>query len=171
MKIFLLGFMGSGKSHWARKLSKSLGLPLWDLDIEIEKEMGFTIAEIFTHKGEDHFRELERDHLHHIVNKTSFMLSCGGGTPCFFDNMKFMNENGLTVWLDAPVQVMANRLKRKKHKRPLLKGLDDDQLTAFVTQRLEERRSFYEQSQLIIDPVKYTVTSLTEKIRSCTNLI
>lgn len=171
MKIFLLGYMGSGKSYWGRKLSESLSLPLFDLDAEIEKSTGSKIKDIFAEKGEPFFRKLEQKHLLNISKNKTFVLSCGGGTPCFFDNMDFMNKNGMTVWLNAPVPVMVDRLKRKKGKRPLLNGLTDEQLTDFVTEKLEERRPFYEQSQLIIDPVKHHVNSITEKIRSCTNLI
>jgi shikimate kinase len=148
-----------------------LSLPLFDLDAEIEKATESKIKDIFAEKGEPFFRELEQKYLYDISKNEAFVLSCGGGTPCFFDNMDFMNKNGITVWLNAPVPVMVDRLKRKKDKRPLLNGLTNEQLTDFVIEKLEERRPFYNQSQLVIDPVNHNVNSITEKIRSCTNLI
>lgn len=171
MKIFLLGYMGSGKSYWGRKLSESLRLPVFDLDAEIEKATGSKIKDIFSEKGEPFFRKLEQKQLWDISKNETFVLSCGGGTPCFFDNMDFMNKTGITVWLNTSIPVMVDRLKRKKEKRPLLNGLSDEQLTDFVTEKLEERRPFYERSQLIIDPVDHNINFITEKIRSCTNLI
>jgi shikimate kinase len=167
MKIFLLGFMGSGKSYWGRMLSESLELPLLDMDEEIEKMMGLSIPEIFAHKGEDYFRQLEHDELHSILQQDAFVLSCGGGLPCYYDNMAVMNRHGLTIWLNVPLAVMTERLKKKKYKRPLLKDIDDEQLSEYIEKKLQERRVFYEQAQLIIDPTEFTIESLTAKIRSC----
>lgn len=167
MKIFLIGFMGSGKSYWARHLAENLQLPLIDIDEEIEKKAGVSIAEIFSQKGEMYFRNMEQEMLKELVQKDSLLLSCGGGLPCFNDNMALMNQHGLTIWLDPPVEVMAERLKRKKYKRPLLKDLSDGQLTEFVTNKLAERTVFYNQAKLIINPLDYTIESLSQKIISC----
>lgn len=167
MKIYLIGFMGSGKSYWARHLSESLELPLLDMDEEIEKKTGLNITEIFSQKGEMYFRTLEHELLKGFIQQDPLLLSCGGGLPCFNDNMSLMNEHGLTIWLDPPVEIMVERLKRKKYKRPLLKDLDDEQLTEYVTKKLSERTVFYSQAQLIINPLDYSVESLTQKILSC----
>jgi shikimate kinase len=167
MKLFLLGFMGSGKTYWGRKLSRALKLPLFDLDEQIAAAEGMTIAEILTHKGEAYFRELEREALRAASAGKRFVVSCGGGAPCFFDNMEVMNESGLTIWLDAPVSVMVERLKRRRHERPLIRELDDTALTAYVKQKLEERRPFYSQARLALNPEHYDLSSLTEKIKSC----
>lgn len=167
MKIYLIGFMGSGKSYWARHLSESLELPLLDMDEEIEKKTGLNITEIFSQKGEMYFRTLEHELLKGFIQQDPLLLSCGGGLPCFNDNMSLMNEHGLTIWLDPPVEIMVERLKRKKYKRPLLKDLDDEQLTEYVTKKLSERTAFYSQAQLIINPLDYSVESLTQKILSC----
>lgn len=171
MRIFLLGFMGSGKSYWGRKLSASLELPLFDLDDEIVKQEGKSIAVIFEQQGETAFRRLEDRYLRTLAQQDNFLISCGGGTPCYSDNMSFMNKNGLTVWLDVPVDVMVNRLKRNKNKRPLLKELVDNELEQFIKNKLEERTGFYKQAQLIVNPIKYDLQSLTQKIKSCTNRI
>ncbi len=171
MKIFLLGFMGSGKSYWGKKLSTSLDLPCFDLDKEIEKNEGLSIAAIFEAYGEAKFRQLEAQYLRLLAEKEALLLSCGGGTPCFSENMQFMNNNGTTLWLDVPVAVMVTRLKRNKNKRPLIKNLSDSELRLFVEEKLKERRAYYEQAQLIVNPIKFDITSLTQKIKSCTNLI
>lgn len=171
MKIFLIGFMGSGKSYWARHLSESMHVPLLDMDDEIEKTSGLSITDIFSQKGERYFRNLEHAMLKELIRKDPLLLSCGGGLPCFNDNMPLMNRHGLTIWLAPPVEVMVERLKRKKYKRPLLKDLDDDQLAAFVTNKLRERSPFYNQAKLIINPVEYSIESLTNKILSCTEPI
>lgn len=167
MKIFLIGFMGSGKSYWARHLSESMELPLLDMDEEIEKKTGLHITEIFSQQGEMYFRTLEHELLKVFIQQDPLLLSCGGGLPCFNDNMSLMNEHGLTIWLDPPVEIMVERLKRKKYKRPLLKDLDDEQLTEYVIKKLSERTAFYSQAQLIINPLDYSVESLTQKIISC----
>lgn len=171
MKVFLIGFMGSGKSYWARHLAESLQLPLLDMDEEIEKRVGLTIKDIFFQKGETYFRNMEYEMLKEVINKDEILLSCGGGLPCFYDNMTLMNQHGLTIWLHPPVEVMVERLIRKKYKRPLLKDLNDGQLADFVTKKLEERSAFYSQAKLIINPVDYSVESLTQKIISCKGLI
>ncbi len=171
MRIFLLGFMGSGKTHWGKKLSHALDIPWVDLDAEISEKENMSIPEIFKRRGESHFRQLESRYLRTLSQNDPLLLSCGGGTPCYSDNMMFMNKAGVTVWLNVPDEIMVCRLKRKRNSRPLLKGLSDKQLTAFVKQKMEERSSFYSQAQLIVNPVKYNLNTLTEKIRSCTNLI
>lgn len=163
-KIFLLGFMGAGKSYWGRQLAERLQLPLYDLDEQIVEAEGRTVAEIFTEKGEVYFRERERDFLHRLAEKPAFLLSCGGGTPCYFDNMAFMNQTGLTVWLNSSVSVMVERLLRKKYKRPLIAGLSDEALTVYVTQKLAERRPFYEQAKLILNTDALTADHFVEKI-------
>lgn len=171
MKIFLIGFMGSGKSYWARALSKSLDLPLIEMDEEIEKETGLKIAGIFDQHGENYFRKLEHKLLLKIIEKEQYIVSCGGGLPCHEDNMDLMNKYGLTIWLNPSVAVMAERLKRKKYKRPLIKDLDDDQLIQFIEKKLEERKSFYAKAKLIIDPLSDSVETFTKKIKTCKELI
>lgn len=171
MKIFLLGFMGSGKSYWSRKLSSAMDLPLVELDHEVEQEAGSSIADIFSHRGEASFRALERDLLRRLMEKDAFILSCGGGTPCFFDNMDRMNKAGLTLWLNPSVSVMVERLKGNRSHRPLIRDLDDTALTAYVNRMLQTRSPFYQQAQMTVDPAGLSVDTLTEKIRSCTKLI
>lgn len=171
MKIFLIGFMGSGKSYWARHLAELLDLPLIEMDEEIERDTGKSIPEIFAQHGEEYFRDLEHELLLKMMMKDQYLVSCGGGLPCYHDNMDLMNRQGLTVWLNPPVAVMVERLKRKRLKRPLIKDLNDVQLSVYVEKKSEERRPFYEKAKLIVNPLSYTPESLSKKIKSCKELI
>ncbi|HLR36556.1 MAG TPA: shikimate kinase [Chitinophagaceae bacterium] len=171
MRIYLLGFMGAGKTYWGQKLKSTLDLPFYDLDQVIEAEEGLNIPEIFEKFGENYFRSLETEYLKKVSENENVLVSCGGGTPCFMDNMSLMKELGLTIWLNASPGIMVDRVKEQKNIRPLLKNLNEEQLKEYVCQKLEERKPFYGQAQLIIDPIKFDVHSLTEKIQSCTKLI
>ncbi|WP_298738921.1 shikimate kinase [uncultured Chitinophaga sp.] len=151
MKIFLIGFMGAGKTYWGKQLAEHWNLPYYDLDEVIVAEEEMAVSDIFATKGEDYFRERESAILRGLVLQDSFLISCGGGTPCFQDNMDFMNENGITIWLNPSVPIMVERLQRKKYKRPLIQDLADEDLTAFIEKKMAERLPFYQQSQYIID--------------------
>src|SRR5687767_8125439 len=111
MRIYLIGFMGSGKSHWGRLLSSKLTLPFFDLDKQIVEEEKKPIVEIFEEKGEEYFRMLEKEALYILTEShESFVMACGGGTPCYFNNIDYMNSNGTTVWLNTRLDVLFNRL-------------------------------------------------------------
>lgn len=157
MKIFLLGFMGSGKTHWGRILSKKLGIPFFDLDEQIVNAENKSINEIFTEHGEERFRLLEKETLHIITEShDSFVMACGGGTPCFYNNIEYMNREGTSVWLDTPIPVLLERLLKERSQRPLLKDLSDEQVKTFITRKFADRRIYYEQADVIVseDPVK-----------------
>jgi shikimate kinase len=143
--------MGAGKTYWGKQLAEHWGLPYYDLDEVIVAEEEMAVSDIFATKGEDYFRERESALLRELGKQDRFIISCGGGTPCFQDNMDFMNENGITIWLNPSVPVMVERLQRKKYKRPLIQDLADDDLTDFIEKKLAERQPFYQQSQHIID--------------------
>src|SRR5690242_7279876 len=164
MKIFLLGFMGAGKSYWGRLLADKMRLPYYDLDEVIVEEEGKTVSEIFGAEGEEFFRGREKEKLQQLARQEAFIISCGGGTPCFFDNMQFMNETGITVWLNPSIPAMIERIARKKHKRPLIKELDGVELKAFVEKKLAEREPFYRESRLIIDTANESVDGFAEKL-------
>jgi len=146
MKIFLIGMMGSGKTYWAEKLKKKLKIPAYDLDALIEMMEEKTIAEIFEEDGEEYFRKAESKMLRLFAEKKQFILSCGGGTACCNDNMKWMNKQGITLWLDEPAEVLSERLVKEKNHRPLIKNLDDAALKDFLTKKMEERKPFYNQA-------------------------
>jgi len=145
-KIFLIGMMGSGKSFWAEKLKKKLKIPAYDLDALIEMMEEKSIEEIFAEDGEEYFRKAEAKMLRLFGEKKQFIVSCGGGTACFNDNINWMNKHGITVWIDEPVEILSDRLSKEKAHRPLIKDLDDEGLNDFLEKKLAERAPFYEQS-------------------------
>ena len=138
--------MGSGKSYWADRLKKQLKVPSYDLDALIEMMEERTIAEIFADDGEEAFRKLETKMLKLFSEKKQFVLSVGGGTPCFNENMKWMNKNGLTIWLDEPVPTLVERLTEEKDHRPLIKNISDGELEQFLTSKRSERLEHYSQA-------------------------
>lgn len=146
MKIFLIGMMGTGKTYWCKKLAKKLKVGGYDLDFLIESHEEKTIAEIFADEGEAYFRRAETKILHWFKEKKSFVLATGGGTPCFHENMQWMNEQGITVWIDEPVEVLVARLQPEKEHRPLIKNLSDAELKQFLTDKLVQRFPFYHQA-------------------------
>lgn len=143
MKIFLLGMMGTGKSYWSGKLSKKLKTGCFDLDYLIESHEEKSIAEIFTEDGENYFRKSEAKILRWFGEKKTFVLATGGGTPCFHENMDWMNKHGITIWIDEPIDVLVERLIPGKEFRPLIKNLSNEELHAFLSGKLAERSQFY----------------------------
>ncbi|MFN0032569.1 MAG: shikimate kinase [Flavobacteriales bacterium] len=144
MKIFFIGFMCSGKTTLGRQLAEELRLPFFDLDDEVEKSNGETIEEIFETRGEATFREMERDELKDLVaNQRKFVIATGGGTPCFFDNMKLMLQAGHVVYLDVPVAALLQRISASKASRPLVFGLQADDLKKFTEDKVLERSQVY----------------------------
>jgi shikimate kinase len=150
MKIFLVGFMGCGKSTKAKQLANRLNCPVIDLDDEIVKSIGKSINEYFAEFGEQSFRELENKTLKTFNYPETCVVATGGGLPCYFDNMDWMNQNGTTIYLQMEAAQLVSRLG-KRHKRPLIKDMDDEQLLAFIKIKLEERNPFYNQSKLVIN--------------------
>jgi shikimate kinase len=143
MKLFLIGMMGAGKSHWSKKLSKKMKVGGYDLDFLIESNEEKTIAEIFAEEGEAYFRRSEAKILRWFGEKKAFVLATGGGCPCFENNMDWMNAQGKTVWIDESVDVLLERLKPEKSHRPLIRNLSDEELRGFLTNKLVERYPFY----------------------------
>lgn len=139
--------MGTGKSYWAQQLADAHNMNWTDLDAQIEKEALMTIKEIFETQGEAYFRDKEKEVLHNLSSFGNIVIATGGGTPCFHDNMQWMNEHGITIWIDEPVETLAERLKKEKAHRPLIKDLNDDKLIHFLSIKLSERSKFYSQCQ------------------------
>ncbi len=149
MRIYLIGFMGVGKTHWGRQISRKLNIPFFDLDEVIEQDTGKTIAEIFEQEGEEYFRMKEKEVLYLLTEShDSMVLSCGGGAPCYFNNIDYMNEKGTTVWIDTPFEILLGRLRQNKARRPLLKDLNDEQLKAYIVKKNSDRRIYYERAKI-----------------------
>ena len=148
-RIFLIGYMGSGKTTLGRAYSKDQGLTFIDLDWYIEERFHKTVQQIFAERGEEGFREIERRMLHEVADFEDVVIAAGGGTPCFFDNMDFMNERGVTVLLQAQPSTLFNRLKVAKSQRPLLADKSDDELMAFIMAGLQKQQVFYSKAQYV----------------------
>ena len=161
MKIFLIGFMGSGKTHWGRQLSAKLQLPFFDLDTVIVEKEKQSVAEIFARQGEEYFRYQERDTLEEITHdQESFILSCGGGTPCFFNNIEFMKKSGKVVWLNTAVDALKERLLKEKVSRPLIREIGDDELKRYIVRKLSERKMYYEQADVMVNEESISLEKL-----------
>jgi len=164
MKIFLIGYMGCGKSTKAKQLAHRLDCPVIDLDAEIVSKTGKTIAEYFAEYGESGFRDYEREMLKTFNYPETCVVATGGGLPCFFDNMEWMNAHGETVYLQMEPAALVSRLHNRQ-KRPLIKDLDDEQLLLFIKEKLQERDPFYTQAKVIVDAFDLDGEKLEEVIK------
>ncbi len=164
MKIFLIGMMGSGKSYCSKLLAEKLKTRVYDLDFLIESNEEKTIAEMFEEDGEEFFRNKESEILRWFIEKKDCVVATGGGTPCFNNNMEWMNDNGITIWLNEPIDVLVQRLKPEKEHRPLIKDLTDEELGSFLSKKLEERRPYYSQAT-------YTIEFSSMKIKDLIKLL
>ena len=149
--IILVGYMCAGKTTVGKALAKKMGRTFYDLDWYIEERFHSKVPKIFAEQGEERFRDLERRMLHEAAEFENIVLSCGGGTPCFFDNMEYMNQVAETYYLKATPETICSHLKISKGERPLLKGKSPEELYEFVSLQLQERSQFYEKAQHIID--------------------
>lgn len=147
-KVYIIGFMGSGKSTTGLKLAGLLGWAFTDLDRSIEERTGMTIPEIFSSHGETWFRKEEYEMLRNLPSDTNRVISTGGGTPCFEDNMEYMLETGLTIYLNLTPGQLKSRLSGSKGKRPLIKDLGDKDLLRFIEDKLAIREKWYNRADL-----------------------
>lgn len=156
MKIFLIGFMGCGKSTLGKKLSAKLNVKLIDLDHQIETLTGGSVGDYFSTHGEDAFRKLESETLQTHPYPENCVIATGGGTPCFFDNMEWMNNNGITIYIEMTPLNLAKRLEKGMAKRPLLKDLTLEGVVGFIENKLAERDAFYQMAKLKLNGVNLT---------------
>ena len=163
--IFLIGFMGCGKTTLGRKLASRLGYEFIDLDHILEAQVGMTIAEYFSKFGEEAFRKLESEFLKHTKYPEHAVISTGGGLPCFFDNMEWMNTHGKTVYIKLSPKTLADRLENEKDKRPVLNDHGED-LVAFIAGKLAERDKFYNQASIIADGLSLTAEKVEGLLKS-----
>lgn len=164
--IFLIGFMGCGKTTLGRKLASRMDYPFIDLDHVLEAQAGMTIAEYFSTHGEDAFRKLESEILKRNDYPANAIVSTGGGLPCFFDNMDWMNAHGRSIYIQLPAKTLAQRLSNEKNKRPLLRDKQGDELVAFIDQKLNEREIFYKQASVVADGLCLNAERAEEMIKT-----
>ncbi len=160
----MIGFMGCGKTTSGKRLAAALSCDFFDLDHQIAAVMGMSIPAYFEANGEAAFRILEKETLKSFPYPSDCVISTGGGTPCFFDNMEWMNVNGLTVYIDMPPIALAKRLEKGKHKRPLLKDLDQDGMLQFITEKLQDRLPDYNKARVIINGINLNVELLKNAV-------
>ena len=159
MIIFLIGFMGCGKSTLGKKLALNIEYDFIDLDIYIQDQESKSINEIFKN-GEDYFRKIERVYLQSAMETKNTVIAVGGGTPCYFDNMQLMKENGLTIYIDMHPTELISRLRLSKKNRPLIASLQDYELSNFVFKNLNERKEYYNKAHKIVDGSDISVKQL-----------
>lgn len=163
MIIFLVGFMGCGKSTKAKQLAQQLNCPVIDLDAEIVQKIGTSIDAYFAANGEANFRNLETETLKTFAYPATCVVATGGGLPCFFDNMEWMNANGKTIYLQMEPAQLVSRLKNRE-KRPLIKDMSDEELLVFIENKLGERDIFYKEAHIIVDGFNLEIDAILSKI-------
>ena len=151
IRVFLIGYMGAGKTTLGKAFARAMGLTFVDLDWYIEERFHKTVSQIFAERGEEGFRELEKRMLHEASDFENVVISVGGGTPCSFDNMDYMNQVGETVFLDVDNKVLFRRLKVAKQQRPLLANKTDEELMAFIQEALEKRLPYYTKAKYVFN--------------------
>jgi shikimate kinase len=168
--IYIIGFMGSGKTTAGKKLATLLGWSFIDLDKKIEEHTAKTIPEIFSQNGETYFREIETKLLRNLKSGYNTIISTGGGTPCHSDNMAFMLETGMTIYLQMTPGELKSRLSESKGERPLIKDLDQNELLHFIEQMLAEREKWYSKSDIIIKGIDLDMSLLLSFVKSGLNI-
>ncbi len=150
-KIFIIGFMGSGKSTIGKQLSSLVNYDFMDLDDLIERNEQSAVNDIFELKGEEYFRAKESLYLKSLDLLMNAVIATGGGTPCFYDNMEWMNAHGITIYLKANISVLFTRLNREKDHRPLIRSINEHDLPAYISIKLEERENYYLKSKYVVE--------------------
>lgn len=150
-RVFLIGYMGCGKSTIGRYIAKDMGWRFIDMDDYVEKQIGCSISQFFADKGEDEFRKAEAQALKNLATEHNAIIATGGGAPCHFDNIDVMRAAGLTIYIKVEPEVLAARLKDAKNQRPLLAGKSDDELLDFISSQLKKREPFYSKAEMSVD--------------------
>jgi shikimate kinase len=171
MKIIVLGYMASGKSTIGKEISKKLELNFIDLDAYISEREKTSISEIFKTKGEIYFRKMESIYLKELLNfEEDFVLSLGGGTPCYANNMELIHSSkAKSIYMQASIPTLASRLIEEKSKRPLVSDLENDKISEFVAKHLFERRFFYEQASLTLNTENKSIAEIVSEINLALN--
>jgi shikimate kinase len=165
LRIYIVGMPGAGKTHFGRLLSKGLNMQFKDIDELIEKQTGMSVKQLVDEKGESHFRELE----HEVLMKTSLfnriVISCGGGTPVYYNNMEWMKKNGIVVFLDTDLKQISSRIQQNITRRPMFLGLSGDEIDRKLKELYDLRKKFYLKSEIVIDKQSQRGASLSPVIQ------
>ncbi|HNQ66781.1 MAG TPA: shikimate kinase [Bacteroidales bacterium] len=165
MKIYLIGFMGCGKSVLGKRLASKLNMEFYDLDLKIEEKYKMTVPSIFSRFDEKVFRKIESEMLQNFSSSDGdFVMSCGGGTPCFNDNMTIINSSGVSVYIKLNAKTLTDRLLKSKTNRPLIKNIPPDQLLPRISELLEKREVFYNQAKIVIDGINLKPEDILVKL-------
>jgi shikimate kinase len=164
MKIFLIGFMGSGKTTVGKKLASRLRYLFMDMDSIIEEESGMPVSRIFDEKGEDEFRRMENELILRIIQLEDVVISTGGGVPCFYNNMELINKYGISIYLKMKPEDLLKRLQGSKYERPLIRDLSPKELDQYISEKLKEREPHYLKSKYVIDGSHPDVPGILEMI-------
>jgi len=165
-RIFLIGFMGSGKTTLGKRLANLSGYSFADMDQIIEQKAGVAIPEIFRVRGEEVFRKWERDILEELSNREQLVISTGGGAPCHGNMMDLMNQCGLTVYLSLPPEILKDRLLGSRTERPLIRGKNAEELLEYIRVTLQKREPYYRRARLIVDGVNPNLNALFSAIEN-----
>jgi shikimate kinase len=165
-KLYIIGFMGSGKTTTGMRLASMLGWSFTDLDRNIEEHTGLTVTQIFSDRGEKYFREIEAEILRKFETCANMVISTGGGTPVYQDNMDFMLETGLTLYLKLTPGQLKSRLTASRGERPLISKLNDAELLGFIEDKLQYREKWYGRAELILNGFDTDIRSLYSEVRS-----
>ena len=166
MTLFLIGFMGCGKSSLGRKLAARLGCDFFDTDKAIESDTGVTIGEIFAYEGEEGFRLRERDMLCSLPDGGRVVVATGGGLPCYADNLQVMQSNGKSVYLRLSPEKLVSRLGRGRARRPKIAGMNDEELLKYICDLLPQREEFYMAADVVIECDDLSDVEIVEAIIS-----
>lgn len=164
MRIYLIGYMGCGKSTLGKRLAKHAGLQFIDMDHYIEKRNCKTVPQLFEEFGEEGFRKRERKALEELSEFTDVVIATGGGAPCFFDNIDLMNRTGKTIFLNIDPKILASRLLKSQTERPLIKGKSKEELIGFIDETLKKRNAYYKQAHCQITKPNMDLDELVEII-------
>lgn len=164
-KFFLIGYMGSGKSTVGKQLAAKLKYSFIDLDNLIETDYHQSIEDVFASKGEAEFRGMEHNTLKKVLEKNNVVVACGGGTPCYYENMDLMNRNGITIYIKMSTDALISRLSQAKANRPLLANKTEEDLRTFVAKQLEKREDTYHQAHYVVKGKDLNVTELAKFLK------
>lgn len=157
--------MGAGKSKLGRSLANNIGVDFIDLDDEIARVHNQSLRKIFEEKGEPGFREIEKEVLKDWIKRDNYLMACGGGTPCYKNNMDLMNASGSTVYLDVPSDVLLSRLSNSKVNRPLIQGMTKSELKIYIDNKINERKPYYLKSKIWINPIETSLDTIVTSLR------